>query len=47
MPADVLVLAWDLVDEVRDALPWVEQNGGRFVVAVPGIRSFEPRVRPA
>ena len=37
-PDDVLILPWNLVDEITRALPEVRSWGGRFVVAVP-----EPR----
>ena len=32
---DVLVLAWNLVDEIRAGLPQIERRGGRFLVAIP------------
>jgi hypothetical protein len=35
---DVLVLTWNLVDEVRRSLPEVEGRGGRFLVADPDLR---------
>lgn len=34
-PTDVLVLTWDLAAEIRSGAPWVEERGGRFIVAVP------------
>nr|WP_246256562.1 hypothetical protein [Isoptericola halotolerans] len=40
-PDRVLLLVPDLLDEVRQAYPQVEQHGGRWVVAEP-----EPRVVP-
>ena len=36
LPADVLILAWDLADEIRAGMPWVEEGGGRWLVAVAG-----------
>ena len=35
---DVLVLTWNLVDEVRRSLPDVERRGARFLVADPDLR---------
>jgi SAM-dependent methyltransferase len=35
LPADVLILAWDLADEIRASMPWVEEGGGRWLVALP------------
>ncbi len=37
-PDDVLVLTWDLADEVRAAWPEVEARGGRFVIGLPEVR---------
>jgi hypothetical protein len=34
---DLLVLTWNLVDEIRDSLPEVVRRGGRFLVAVPDL----------
>jgi hypothetical protein len=33
--ADVLVLTWNLADEIRASMPLVEASGGRFLVAIP------------
>jgi hypothetical protein len=35
---DVLILTWNLVDEVRRSLPDVERRGARFLVADPDLR---------
>src|SRR6185436_5346210 len=45
LPADVLVLAWDLADEIRAGIPWVEEGGGRWLVAVPELAVVGPGVR--
>ena len=37
LPGDVLVLAWDLADEIRTAMPWVEEEGGRWLVGLPDL----------
>ena len=37
-PDYVLVLPWNLLDEVRQQYPQVQQWGGRFVIAVPELR---------
>lgn len=37
-PDYVLVLPWNLLDEVRQQYPQVPQWGGRFVIAVPELR---------
>jgi SAM-dependent methyltransferase len=37
-PDDVLILPWNLADEITRALPEVRSWGGRFVVAVPAPR---------
>jgi SAM-dependent methyltransferase len=37
-PDDVLILPWNLVDEITRALPEVRSWGGRFVVAAPAPR---------
>ncbi len=42
LPADVLVLAWDLAPEIRAALPWVEELGGRWLVAMPRLAELGP-----
>ena len=35
-PPDVLVLlAWNLADEIKQQLAWFSQRGGRFLVPVP------------
>tara|TARA_B100001175_G_scaffold78875_1_gene65922 strand:- start:1446 stop:2657 length:1212 start_codon:yes stop_codon:yes gene_type:complete len=36
-PAYVLILPWNLKDEVVDQLSYIKQWGGRFVVAVPSL----------
>ncbi len=36
-PDDVLVLTWDIVDEVVAQLPQVHDWGGRFVVPIPSV----------
>lgn len=41
-PDSVLILIWDLVDEIRAQLPEVPGWGGRFVVAVPELTVLEP-----
>jgi SAM-dependent methyltransferase len=45
LPADVLVLAWDLAEEIRAAMPWVEEDGGRWLVAVPELAVVRPGFR--
>lgn len=42
-PDDVLVLTWDIVDEVRQALPEIEAWGGRFWTPHPEPRVHESR----
>lgn len=41
-PDDVLVLTWDIADEVVAQLPEVTARGGRFVVPAPQLRSVGP-----
>jgi 2-polyprenyl-3-methyl-5-hydroxy-6-metoxy-1,4-benzoquinol methylase len=36
----VVILPWNLKDEVANQLDYIKQNGGRFVVAVPNINIF-------
>ena len=45
LPADVLILAWDLADEIRAGMPWVEEGGGRWLVAVPKLAVVKPGAR--
>jgi SAM-dependent methyltransferase len=40
-PDIVLVLAWNLLDEVRDQLAYVSEWGGRFAVPLPTVRIIE------
>jgi hypothetical protein len=42
LPADVLIFAWDLADEIRTSLPWVEGGGGRWLVPLPGLAAVGP-----
>jgi hypothetical protein len=34
-PSDVLVLNWDLAGEIRIENAWIQERGGRMLVAVP------------
>jgi hypothetical protein len=40
-PAYVLILAWDLADEIVSQLPAVRSWGGRFVVPLPTVRVLD------
>ena len=44
-PGKVLLFVPDLLDEVREALPEIELNGGRWVVLDPTLREIAPVVR--
>jgi len=39
-PGHVLILPWNLRDEVMGQLAYVREWGGRFVTAVPGLREW-------
>jgi len=39
-PSHVLILPWNLKDEVMGQLAYVREWGGRFVTAVPGLREW-------
>lgn len=41
-PDIVLVLAWNIIDEVASQHSYISQWGGRFATAVPGISVLEP-----
>jgi SAM-dependent methyltransferase len=41
-PDEVLVLAWDLADEIRASMPWLEDEGGRWLVALPELAIVGP-----
>ena len=40
-PDHVVILPWNLTDEIRDQLPEVEAWGGNFVVAVPELTTLQ------
>lgn len=39
-PAFVLILPWNLRDEITDQLGFIREWGGRFVTAIPGLEIF-------
>jgi hypothetical protein len=39
-PDTVLILPWNLADEISQQLAWVRDWGGRFATAVPSMRLF-------
>ena len=41
-PDDVLILAWDLADEIADYLRPIRVEGGRLLVPVPQLAILEP-----
>ena len=46
-PDFVLILTWDIADEIRRAMAAVEEWGGRFVLPLPEVRVVEPAARVA